>query len=129
MSRFKVLLIEDELSLQVPIERILRKYQISCDVTWCESGKKAIDLLKYQSFDLVISDYFLSDDITGLEVWKYVGEELQNQTRFLLMSGHSRHEIFQKLGDLGPDFLPKPFTSYDLVSAIEDVFELEKKVA
>ena len=77
--RYRILVVEDDRSQWPFWESIIKNNYPDAEVDWetTESGAEA--LLRHsfhmdRPYDLVISDVFLEDEDTGIELWKRFGE-------------------------------------------------------
>lgn len=119
-SRFggvHVLLAEDEPGVARVVGRILAR--LGCEVTHCEDGQAALDLLEHDDFDIALLDHSMPNK-TGAAVLDALRERGQ-ELPVIAMSGYSeaaeapRHQ---------PDaFLTKPFTDAELTSAFEGLLK------
>ncbi len=83
---FEVLVIEDDLAWQRIIAAYLKVVQKNMNICFVQSGEHAMRNLEKKIYDLIISDFLLEGQMTGLEVWKAC-QEIQPQAQFLLTSG------------------------------------------
>jgi len=65
--RVRVLVVDDEPLVLKALTRQLREY----DVTPCNSGTKALELLRQQSYDIVLCDLMMPD-LTGMDLFEEV---------------------------------------------------------
>ncbi|MBV1909271.1 MAG: sigma-54 dependent transcriptional regulator [Kangiellaceae bacterium] len=113
---YQILLVEDEKDQREIIESILREEKFS--VTAVDSAERAIELLKKQTADLIISDWQLPG-INGEELLKYTVEQ-QPECGFILITAHSEAEHAIKVIRAGADdYLPKPFDKQSLLFTIK----------
>jgi DNA-binding response OmpR family regulator len=113
----KILVCEDDNLIRFIIERVLsaQNYQ----VTPVANGELAIQELKENSYDLVISDTIMPVS-TGLDVINFIRNELHSDVPVLIMSGQSESIHVQEAKKIGAsDYLAKPFAA----------FRLQRKVA
>lgn len=82
-------------------------------------GFEALRLLPRGRFDAIITDINMPD-INGLELLSFIRTSSQHQgTRVLLISSQSSEKDMRRGMQLGADeFLPKPFTSEQLVASL-----------
>ena len=87
-------------------------------------GEAALDLVRKESFDLMIVDYKMPG-MNGLEVWEQA-RGVRPEMAFVLVTGHASPEIIDQAKRLGCDsVLLKPFTSAQLRSAVEKALTAE----
>ncbi len=102
-----ILLVDDEIiSLDVLSRRIDREGYL---VNQAESGRKALDLMKFQQFDLVILDVRMPD-MDGVEVLKIIkANPTTRSTPVIMLSGDTSSKLMRKCLLLGAaDYLTKP---------------------
>lgn len=122
--RLRVLLVEDDRSNQIIIQKLLEK--LGHSAVTASSGKVALDLVNSDVFDIVLMDIELPD-IDGLEATKIIrkkDQELGQHTAIIAMTAHASSEYQEQCLALGmDDFLPKPISREDLEQAIFSVYE------
>jgi CheY-like chemotaxis protein len=102
-----ILLVDDEtINLDVLSRRLGREGYL---VSQAESGRKALDLMQVQKFDLVILDVRMPD-MDGIEVLKNIKADVKTRsTPVIMLSAHSSDKIIRKCLLLGAaDYLSKP---------------------
>jgi YesN/AraC family two-component response regulator len=94
-------------------------------VLTAENGKKAIDVIKQQTINLVISD-ILMPEMDGLELFNET-RKLYPEMKFILITGGSRYnkdfdylEMSKNLTGI-KTLLKKPFDTADLLSMVDDL--------
>ena len=103
----KILIIEDEEPIRRVLVRILNEEDSSFEIQEASDGKKGLDLIKKESFDLVLCD---------IKMPKVDGIELLQRTRktnltlpFIMLTGHGNIETAVQAMKTGAyDFIPKP---------------------
>lgn len=118
-----VLIIEDEILIQKSLKKLIEKRGHTVQAT--ASGIDAIELIKENKFDRIISDLMLND-ITGFDIIediksKYSSEEISKL--FIIMTAYSSEQVLDKAKLYGCRVLNKPFD--DIKKAI-DIFVGEK---
>lgn len=116
MSVDKVLIVDDEpLVRDFLVETLSRK---NLDVTAAEDGKKALQLLRDNEYDLVITDMKMPE-ITGIDVLRRV-KELYPRTVVVVITAYATVENAVEAMRLGAfNYLLKPFTP-DTIEMIVD---------
>jgi CheY-like chemotaxis protein len=102
-----ILLVDDEaINLDVLSRRLGREGYL---VNQADSGKKALDLMKVQQFDLVILDVRMPG-MDGIEVLKQIKADAKTRaTPVIMLSAHSTDKVIRKCLLLGAaDYLAKP---------------------
>ena len=120
----KILIIEDEEPIRRVLLRILTDEDSSFEVHEASDGKKGLDLIKNDSYDLVLCD---------IKMPKVDGIELLQRTRktnstipFIMLTGHGNIETAVESMKLGAyDFISKPPDLNRLINSVRNA--LEKK--
>jgi two-component system response regulator PilR (NtrC family) len=102
----RILVVDDEESIREFLEIMLKKE--GYEVSTCEDGAKAIEILKKKTFDMVISDMQMPH-ITGLELLKHVKENYP-ELLFMIITAFGTTETAVEAMKMGAyDYLTKPF--------------------
>ncbi len=118
--RGRVLIVEDEHVIRSSLSMYLRKSGF--EVAEAEDEAGALDRLKEDGFNLVITDLFLSDG-DGFGIMKFLQENMQ-ETKCIVITGHASLDSAIKAIRKGAfDYLLKPFEYAELKAAVERVFE------
>lgn len=116
----KVLIVEDDPLMRAFVVEVLKRKR--WDVKCSALGKEAIELIKKEVFDLVISDIRLPDT-TGIEVLRQV-KESHPQTIVILTTAYASVETAVEAMRLGAfNYLIKPFPPETLETVIEKAQE------
>jgi CheY-like chemotaxis protein len=117
----KILIVEDETLIARSLKKLLEKR--GCEVTWESSGNKAIETIRNNEFDRIISDLMLQD-ISGFDVI----EESKNKydiseigKKFIIITAYSSPQVLSKAASYGCLVLSKPFEN--LNDAIDTFLE------
>ena len=120
MSIERVLVVDDEILMRNFIEATLSRKNLEIITT--DKGKSAIELIKNQSFDLVITDMKLPD-ITGIDVLKKV-KEVSPDTIVVVITAFGSIENAVEAMRLGAfNYLLKPFTPDSIEAILEKARE------
>ncbi|OGS37481.1 MAG: hypothetical protein A2293_12555 [Elusimicrobia bacterium RIFOXYB2_FULL_49_7] len=118
-----VLLIDDDLAVRESL--CLQLANRSYSIIPAESAQQALDILKKQSFEIVLSDIKMPG-ISGLEFLKKISE-IDPDLPVILLTGHAETEaVIQAVANHAFDFILKPFDINHLVSSIERAAELRR---
>jgi DNA-binding NtrC family response regulator len=113
-----ILFVDDEPLLQNLIERLFTRNGMR--VTSCSNGLRAIDALKQNEFDLVVTD-FMMPDMDGLELLGYIREEYPS-TRVMMITAHANVQHAVRTMQNGAiDYIPKPFSTDELLGRVQRV--------
>jgi CheY-like chemotaxis protein len=115
VGRLSILAVDDDENIRSVLSEMLDF--LGHQVAAVEDGKKALDLLKKQAFDLVITDLGMPG-ISGWEVAR-TAKEKDKSTPVILISGWGSQIEPAKVSEVGIDkVLPKPFHMDDIRHAI-----------
>ena len=123
----KILIIEDEEPIRRVLVRILIEEDSSFEIKEASDGKKGLDLIKNESFDLVLCD---------IKMPKVDGIELLQRTRktnltlpFIMLTGHGNIETAVESMKLGAyDFISKPPDLNRLINSVRNALEKKELV-
>lgn len=104
----KILIIDDDVLVLNAMEGFMAPW--GCKIITAISGTDAIKKLRSKIIipDLIISDYSLSEDETGLDAIKKIRNEFRKQIPAFLMSGNADKEKIQETQTAGFTLLSKP---------------------
>ena len=115
-----ILVMEDEPSVAKGLEMILREEGYTVDLA--DTGELAMEAFKQQRFDLLVADLRLPG-IDGMEVVKQVKAE-KPETEVIVITGYGTTAKAVTAMKLGVhDFLPKPFTEDQIMTAIDEALK------
>jgi NADH-quinone oxidoreductase subunit E len=116
---------EDEMSVAKGLEMVLTDEGYTVDLAM--TGRSALDSFNQKTFDLLIADLRLPD-IDGMEVIKEVRQR-RPDTGVIVITGYSTVSSAVEAMKLGAaDYLPKPFTEEEIMTAVKDVISVRKEV-
>lgn len=111
----RVMFVDDEAGVRVSWDRFLS--QQGFDVTTAEDGKTAIDLLKAEPVDVVVSDLRMPG-VDGVQLLEWIHEERPN-TQFILLTGYGDEAVERKVRELGAfEYLNKPISPDTLAAVV-----------
>jgi two-component system cell cycle sensor histidine kinase/response regulator CckA len=121
----RVLLVEDEPALLRMTTEMLRRQGF--DVISAPDPLTALDLAAVEQFDVVVTDVVMPK-MSGVELADRFAEAFP-KTRFVFISGYT-HEVIDE-SRLGPTarFLPKPYSSAQLVDAVRAVLDAPASIS
>ena len=102
----RILIVEDEPdALELLVSWV--RHQRGWEIRSAQSGKSAMDLSKSFKPDVVISDYLLQDDVTGVDVIEEV-QSHDEPVRCVLVTGALRQALSDAQRINGVPILTKP---------------------
>jgi two-component system, NtrC family, nitrogen regulation response regulator NtrX len=118
-----LLLVDDDPSTLASLSRAFRL--AGHEATVCDNAARALDLLRTEAFDLILSDVVMPGK-SGLELL----EDLKKagvKTPIVLVSGQANIEIAVRATKLGAlDFLEKPLSTDKLLITVENALRLSR---
>jgi GAF domain-containing protein/CheY-like chemotaxis protein len=141
MSAERILVIDDELSVIRFCQRALE--EAGFEVTGALNGEEGLQLLRERrparpergrwepleegGFDLTLLDVMLPD-LDGLDVLSTI-QEMDPEMAVVIVTGHGTMEVAIRALKLGAqDFLLKPFTSEELLAAVQEVLDKKRLI-
>ncbi len=118
VNKHSILVVDDEEVIRDFLSEVLEDYNVTlaCD------GDEAIDKLKQQQFDLVITDLRMPH-VPGEEVVK-MAHEISPGTKVIVISGYSSlYTASQSVSSGACAFLSKPFSIKELIQAVTTALE------
>ncbi|WP_028389247.1 response regulator [Legionella fairfieldensis] len=116
----RILIVEDNYIAQTVAQSILTQFK--CDVDIADCGKKAIELWKSKTYDLIFMDIGLPD-MDGYEVTRFIrGQELTTKTHMpiIALTAHTGDENKKRCLEAGMNaILTKPLTIRDCADIID----------
>jgi osomolarity two-component system sensor histidine kinase NIK1 len=118
----KILLVEDNLMNQKVVMFNLKK--LNCEILAAVTGSQAIDLLKNNSFDLVLMDIMLPE-MDGYEITAVIRKiekenNVLNSVPIIALTANTYDNDKEKCFNAGMnDYLSKPFNARQLIEMIE----------
>ncbi len=121
----KILVIDDEPTISGMLSEALgrRNYR----VTVADNGKSALDSIRKNQFDLVITDVYLPD-LNGIEVLKMV-KQADPQTGVIVITAHSSVESAVEAMKVGAyDYMTKGFSLDEIEMTVAKFFKYQRLV-
>ncbi|MDR3553561.1 MAG: sigma-54 dependent transcriptional regulator [Syntrophobacteraceae bacterium] len=112
---YKILVVDDDSGMRELLELLLLKhgYHVRC----AESGSSAIEAIRNDSPDLVVTDIRMQP-VNGLEVLKKC-KTISPRTIVIMISAYASTELaVEAMNEGAYDYFPKPFNNDELLSVI-----------
>ncbi len=118
-KRLKILIVDDEIDYLELIERYVASFGYDCITA--EDGEQALDCLKNNDIDLVLTD-MLMPNMDGMQLLLKIQEEFP-QVATIILTGYGKSYSFKDIIQAGAyEFLEKPVNKDALEAKIERVF-------
>jgi len=115
----KVLVLDDEKGIRIAVQMMLKKDYM---VFLAENGKEAMDILKKEAIDLIITDIELETE-NGLDVIEEVLTRYNN-IRFIVITAVPNDKTIQRAHRMGAKYLmDKPFFVDEFLEVVADAME------
>jgi DNA-binding NtrC family response regulator len=128
MESYKILVVDDDYASRLMLKKALE--QDHYRVTLCSNGNDALNLLKEEKFDLVLTDLIMQG-LSGLDLIEKI-REIENDIATILLTGHASIETAIQAVRLGAnDYMLKPINLEELQIRVKRAFErveLEKRL-
>jgi DNA-binding NtrC family response regulator len=112
----KILLIDDETEMLNSLNKILSQREYA--ITLLQNGTEALNRVKSENFDLIITDLKMPD-VSGLDILE-AGRRAFPDSKVIVISGYGTIESSVQAMQQGAfDFLEKPFSSKKLFQCID----------
>ena len=120
MENQKILIVDDELSILVPLKFLLEKNNF--DVSLAQSGKDALDKITQSVPDLILLDIMLPD-FDGYEIFQQIRENSDwDGIKVIYLSAKNRDVDIAKGLNLGVDaYVTKPFSNAELLEKVKSL--------
>ncbi|MCX5813534.1 MAG: response regulator [Proteobacteria bacterium] len=115
----RVLVVDDFATMRKIIKNVLKQINID-NVIEAENGKLALDVLKKEEIDLIISDWIMPE-MTGIDFLKACkGDDGIKNVPFLMVTAEAQKDCIMEAIKSGVDnYIVKPFTPEKLQGAID----------
>jgi DNA-binding NtrC family response regulator len=101
----RILLVDD---FQGLLELLHKYFNIKCitaEIEECTSASDALEKMKLQQFDIIISDYDMRD-MNGMDFLKFI-RKMGDSTPFVLLTGVQNPNIENEAREWGAVYIPK----------------------
>ena len=123
----RILFVDDEQYVLDGFKRLLRDYRDIWQIEFALNGKKALEMVNKQDFDVIITDIRMPG-MPGLELLECLqNDENTKKIPVVVLTGDHDRTLKRKALELGAvDLLNKPVTKEDLVARINSVLKLKE---
>lgn len=120
-TMYKVLLADDEILIRENIKKRIPWRDLGFELAAsCENGKEAIECLKKENVDLVLTDICMPY-VDGLEIARYVKEHMAN-AKVVIITGYDEFEYAREaLEHHVFSYILKPITADELMETLRQV--------
>lgn len=124
MDMYKVLLVDDEILIRERISKRIPWEELGYElVGTCENGEEAVELIKDQKIDLILTDICMPY-MDGLELAKYVYEHVRN-IKVVIITGYDEFEYAKNAMEYRVfSYILKPVTAAELIRSLKDVHKV-----
>ena len=118
----KVLIVDDELNITISVEFLMRREGF--EVSVAKDGEEGLSMIRSWMPDLVLLDVMMPK-MDGFEVCRTVRADASlADVRIVMLTAKGREAEVEKGLSLGADaYIPKPFSTSELVSRVKSLLE------
>ena len=121
----RVLVVDDEKIISDMLFEVLKKKNY--EVSIANSGKAALDKIKSEAYDLIITDLYLQD-LSGMEILKSA-KQAESKTGVIMITGHGSVESAVEAMRVGAyDYLTKGSSLVEIEVTVDKFFNYQKLV-
>jgi CheY-like chemotaxis protein len=121
LPAWRILIVDDEANLALTLQAGLRKL-LGCEVVAATCGEAALQLIRQQPFDLLITDYWMPD-MNGITLAERAHEVCPGLPSMMITAYHNAELHEQAMAASVNCILAKPIELTELRSAIEALAE------
>lgn len=112
----KILVVDDELTIRTILKQILEQGGFECEMA--ADGKEALEMLKADNFDLMITDINMPE-MDGVELLQKT-KELLPTFPVIFITAYGRDKIIMQAMRSGlTDYIEKPFRMNDVIDVVK----------
>ncbi len=118
-SKYKILIVDDEVNILMSLEYLLRKK--GYEVFIARNGSEALRIAEEEVPDLVLLDIMMPD-VDGYEVCTKLKAAEDSVPKVIFLTAKSKKSDIEKGYEVGADlYLLKPFSTRELTKEIENL--------
>jgi PAS domain S-box-containing protein len=114
----RILLVEDDAGVAAIALDLLTA--MGMDVAAADTAPRALEMLKVERFDLMLSDVVMPGGMTGIELARECSKNWPDM-RIILTSGYAGEDVDEALSDAPWPFLRKPYSGEQLAEILGQV--------
>ena len=126
MSKINILWVDDEIDLLKP--HILFLEQKNYNVTTCQSGTEAIEIIEDKNFDIVFLDENMPG-LTGLETLSEIKEKRSSLPVVMITKSEEEYIMEEAIGNKIADYLIKPVNPNQILLSLKKNLDLTRLVS
>ncbi|CAM2914484.1 PAS domain S-box-containing protein [Flavobacterium succinicans] len=116
ISGLSILLVEDNKMNRMVLQNSMQYF--NCAVTEAENGVEALEILKCQTFDIILMDIQMPE-MDGIEATKIIRNEFKLNTPIIALTANAFKSEIENCKNAGmDDYVTKPFDEFLLVETI-----------
>jgi len=119
----KILIVDDEPQICDSLKILLSRQ--GYDITTAQSGKKALEILEHNQFDLLLLDMVIPD-LSGFEIMDHVNTHWYDLLIIVITGNASIESAVKALKKGAYDYLRKPFEYEELLSRVGNALNQQK---
>ena len=125
-KNIKILIVDDFSTLRMSLKNILVQLKFE-SIDEAEDGKEAVEKLKENDYDLVISDIDMPN-MNGFELLEHIkaDERLKNIPVMFITAEAEREKIIRSIQAGLDTYITKPFTIATLQQKLDKIFSLRQ---
>ncbi len=121
----RILILEDDYHFAKSL-RLLLQSKVEVEVEWTDCVSRCLDLIDSKAFDILLVDWLLPNNETGLDVVDYV-QEFHSQIKILMLTRQDKVKQRLQAYHKGVDvYLSKPFNAEELLIKVRQLFNQYK---
>lgn len=126
MTAIKILWVDDEIDLLKP--HVLFLQQKNYDVTTCQSGSEAIELVEKENFDIVLLDENMPG-LTGLETLSEIKAKRDTLPVIMITKSEEENIMEEAIGSKIADYLIKPVNPNQILLSLKKNLDTSRLVS
>jgi DNA-binding NtrC family response regulator len=117
----KILVIDDEENVLKSVKKVISSKHPLFEIDLVKSPSESINQIKKKKYDLVITDLMMPD-IDGFEIMEKI-QLIDPDVKIIVITGYATIKTYMDSIKSGANnFIPKPFTRNELLTAIKILF-------